>query len=114
MTSNSASSLDLHLESGGALRVQALAPHTFRIRLSPDGDFAEPALVRYGVLRRHWPETAVTVTEDGGIHTLDTGEARLTVDGGTGCLSLAGADGDELLRELVAPWGPATAGSTTT
>jgi hypothetical protein len=42
--------LTLTLENGCTLRVHALAPHTFRIRLRPDAAFAEPALVRYGVL----------------------------------------------------------------
>ena len=87
----------------GCLRVQPLAPHTFRIRLTHDGRFREPALIRYGILRGDWPEVAYTVEQDERAVTIATAETRLSIARSDGQLSLADADGDQLLRQTSPP-----------
>ena len=50
MTSIKTNLVEVELSTGEILRVQVLAPHTFRVRLGREGPLAEPALVRYGIL----------------------------------------------------------------
>ena len=52
--------VDVPLEDGAVVRVETVAEATFRIRLSSDGAFPEPSLVR-GI--RHMPLHAVGAVE---------------------------------------------------
>lgn len=94
--------VDIHL-ARGTLRVQPIAPHTFRIRLRPDDNWREPALTRYGILRSNWPKTQFSV-EDGDAKTvIRTAEAELSVSKSDGRIELKDAKGGLLLRETAPP-----------
>lgn len=96
---------DIRLTDGSTLRVDVLAPHTFRIRLRHDGVFEPPALVRYGVLDVDAAPTEVTREEqETGDITFRTAEAVLSVAPTTGQLTLARADGTVLTRDVEPPW----------
>lgn len=94
---------DLTLASGLTARITALTPHVFRVRLRPDSRFAEPGLVRYGVVRTDWPEVPVSETNDEASTTFDTGQARLTVRLTDGAVTLTDADGAVLVSQPEAP-----------
>ena len=66
--------VEIELEGAGVVRVQVLAPHTFRVRMRPDDVFVEPALVRYGVLCSEGPDVAAGV---------EWGEEQVTIHGET-------------------------------
>ena len=68
------------LDGGASVRVDVLGPRLFRVRHSKTGKWTESALNRYGVLASAFPETAFERTEAGGVCTLTTGQASLTVD----------------------------------
>ena len=97
--------LTLVLENGAILRVHVLAPHTFRIRLRPDAAFAEPALVRYGVLHVEGDaDVEFTSTEDAASVTVRTSVATLTIAKSDGRVQLRRADGTLLTQEALSPW----------
>lgn len=91
-------SIDIELDSGAVLRVQPVAPHTFRIRLSSDRDFGEPPLVRYGIVRQEWPAVPFEVEETATHTTIAADQAALIVDRSDGLLTFRGPDGRDLLR----------------
>ncbi len=94
---------DVALVSGSILRVSALTPHVFRVRLRPDHRFVEPGLVRYGIVRQDQTAVAVSVTETAEAVTFATGAASLTVCRADGRVTFAEASGRCLLREAEAP-----------
>ncbi len=100
--SNQATHHDVTLATGATLRVQAVTPHAFRLRLRPDGEFPEPGLVRYGILSR-LPPVAVSIEETAAAVTFGTGAARLVVDRNDGRMTLQSADGRSLLQQVEAP-----------
>ncbi|MBI2302194.1 MAG: DUF5110 domain-containing protein, partial [Armatimonadetes bacterium] len=101
--------LDLTLGNGSVLRVEPVTPHVFRVRLRPDVRFAEPGLIRYGVVRTGPPADAA-VTDEGGTVTFDTGSARLAVSRADGQLGLRDATGRVLLQTASAPQSDPVAG----
>ena len=102
--------VQLALTAGGILRVQVLAPHTFRVRLRQDDEFAEPALVRYGVLRSQWPDVPFRVEEQAGKVHIRTSGAILSIRPDDGRVTLADAQGQRLIGEALAPWSSPKAG----
>lgn len=96
---------DLSLGTGGVVRVEVLAPHTFRVRMNASGEFPEPALVRYGILHAGGdPNVAVTVEETPETFNFRTAAAALAVDRTDGRLTLARADGTVLTEQVTPPW----------
>ena len=94
---------DIALDEGSCVRVAAITPGVFRLRLRPDGRFPEPGLVRYGVVRSDLPPAPVEVAEDEQAVHLDTGEARLTVRRADGRMSLRDGQGNLLVQDAEAP-----------
>jgi len=86
----------------GVLRAQALADGIFRVRLRADGQFPEPALVRYGVLRAEWPAIQVEVSDDADALTFATASASLRINKADGRLTLRDGAGT-LLTEAAPP-----------
>lgn len=95
--------LTIPLKSGGVLRVEPVAPATFRVRLRPDGEFSEPPLVRYGIVRGEWPPVAFTTTEEGEGVWIRTAAAALFINKQDGQMTLYDAEGTELTRTAAAP-----------
>ena len=112
--------LDIALPSGDVLRIEPITAHSFRIRLSAavlrmqpptahssrvrlsaSGSFNEPALIRYGILRRDWPPVTYEVDSTADGLTVRTPEAQLTCR--HGCLTLKNAKGEILTYETAAP-----------
>ena len=73
----------------GVIRVTALTAHSFRVRLSRTGDFTEPALTRYCILKNDVSIDAAVRTE-GGATIIDAGGATLCIDDRGISLSLNG------------------------
>ncbi len=88
----------------GVLRVEVVAPHTFRIRLRADGRFGPATLERYGVLCRTAERTKFEVEERGSHRVIRTGEATLEVGLADGRVTLGDGQGRTLLREAEAAW----------
>ncbi len=104
------SHIDLRLTSGATLRVQPIAAHTFRVRLSAAPSFPEPALIRYGILRREWPDVPYECTDDGDSLRIRTSEVELVVRKDDGRLTLLTAQGALLTQQPVAARSGADAG----
>jgi len=81
------------------VRVDVLGERLFRIRHSKTKQWTESALNRYGVLTAAFPEVAFEHTEANGVHTLVTKQARLTISGKDGTITLAAADGKPLTQQ---------------
>ncbi|MCE5239085.1 DUF5110 domain-containing protein [bacterium] len=94
--------MDLTLDNGLTLRVQPLTPNAFRIRLSRDGGFPEPGLVRYGIVQGEG-DVAHEIAEDGGAVSVATDEASLLVSRRDGAVSLLDAQGNLLVRQSPSP-----------
>lgn len=87
--------LDLPLTDGSTLRVAAITPFVYRVRRG-DGRFAEPGMVRYGIVRSDWPEVAWTVRADGAGTVLDAGSTSLAI-GRDGAVALRDGSGRALV-----------------
>ncbi len=95
--------VDVALAAGGVVRVEPVAAHTFRIRMRPDSAFAEPALVRYGIVRGEWPAVPFTTEEEEGTVTLRTEGAGVRVDRRDGRVALLDAAGEAVAEGVSAP-----------
>ena len=94
--------VDVRLPAG-VLRVQPVASHTFRVRMRPDDRFQEPALVRYGIVRRDWPSVDFAVQEADDALCIETCEATFSIDKDDGRATLFDSEGSLLLREVAPP-----------
>lgn len=90
------------LAAGGHMRIDAIAPGTFRVRFDEGGTFAEPALVRYGIIRCPRQEAVPAAASRRIVVT--SGAAELHADGEDGQFRLYAANGRELLRTLQPPF----------
>jgi len=95
--------VDIELASGGRLRVEALAKHTFRVRLSSGEGSVEPGLTRYGILHTDWPDVDCQVEQSDREISIRTSEASLGVNVSDGQLTFRDASGDVLLGSAGAP-----------
>ena len=103
--------VDIALSDGALLRVQPLTSHTFRIRLGASvAAFAEPALIRYGILRRDWAPIAYECTDDVEHVVISTADARLSIRRDDGRLTLMDGTGHLLTQQTSAPYSGASAG----
>lgn len=91
------------LANGSYIRIQAVTPYVFRVRVRADDRFPEPGLVRYGVVRNDLPPTPVTVNDEGEGLCLSTGQTVLSVDRADGRITFANAEGGVLVRECAPP-----------
>ena len=103
MTPENTRYVDVETAAAGLLRVEPVTEQTFRIRLSPDGLFPEPPLVRYRILRRDWPAFDFSVDKTDDRVSISTAQASLTIDRADGRLILTEADGRQLLRQVEVP-----------
>jgi len=103
MTAGNKRQVEVQLGEKGVLRVEPVAARIFRVRLSPDGLFPEPGLVRYGVVRSAWPAISFDVDEGEERVEISTGKASLEIDRHDGRLRLKNAEKGVLLREVERP-----------
>ncbi|MFC3770245.1 TIM-barrel domain-containing protein [Paenibacillus sp. GCM10012303] len=97
------SDVQFRTAAGAYVRLQAITPRTFRIRVSETEHFPEPPLVRYGIVRLPPDPAAIEVEEDGDRITIKTGAAALQADRREGTYTLYGADDEVLTRQIAAP-----------
>ncbi|RKN79002.1 TIM-barrel domain-containing protein [Paenibacillus ginsengarvi] len=96
--------LNLTLQSGGHMRIQVVAPDTFRIHISAGDDFREPALIRYGILDSRQRDTVCTVNDRADVLDIRTERAQLRVEKSSGRIELMNARGETLTRHAIPPW----------
>lgn len=95
----------LSLSNGRWVRIQTVAPGTFRIRLNETGHFAEPASVRYQIVSAILEtERDVYTAPPGSVVEIRSGQAMLRMDGRDGQFRLFGADGEERVATSASPW----------
>ena len=95
--------VDIQVGTGATVRVEPVTPHIFRVRMDPAGDFPEPGLVRYGMIRGDWDPVEWSLEEDDARVMLRTAGAALTVDRDQGRVELRSALDQILLRQVEAP-----------
>lgn len=94
----------LRLTDGSHFRIQYIARHTFRIRISPSGDFREPPLNRYGILQSGAEAPDWEEVEDGSPDlVLQTAEISVRIDRHTGSLQFVDGSGAFLTRTVQPP-----------
>ncbi|MBT3378590.1 MAG: DUF5110 domain-containing protein [Lentisphaerae bacterium] len=91
---------DLQLRDGRIIRVDVLSPSVFRIRVNVTPTFRESGMSRYGILRREWPDVAVTVDRSEAAVTFRTSAGSLSVELTTGRVALTAAEGDVRTSEV--------------
>ena len=97
------------LDTGALVRIDVLSPRLFRIRHSKTKQWTESGLNRYGILNSLFPEAAFEQQEAGGVYSIVTPQAKLTVSRKDGSLALAAPDG-KAIAEQAAPVYQANAG----
>lgn len=101
--------LQFELESGSWMRIEPWGSQSFRIRLSNTGRFTEPALMRYGMIRRRSDHAEFRTSRIGGELRISTDLADLWVDEQTGHFRLASvcANGRDVAdADAASPAGP--------
>jgi len=93
--------MDIPLNSGLTLRVQPVTANAFRIRLSHDGSFPEPGLVRYGIVQGEG-EVACETADEGDVICFATGAASLAVNRADGTVHLFDKQGKPLVAQAPA------------
>ncbi|MDR3708588.1 MAG: glycoside hydrolase family 31 protein [Capsulimonadaceae bacterium] len=92
------------LSIGGHVKIEIVAPHTFRLRYSPGVNFTEPSLIRYGIIRGEWPNTPFELHEAGSELTIVTTDATLAVNLLDGGVTLRNAAHERLTTSAKAPY----------
>lgn len=86
-------SLVRSLHDGRCIKVQAVSPAIFRLRLGTDPQFEEPSMIRYGIIRAGDDSVDAAVSETPQMLTLATQAASLSVDLATGAPTLRDSRG---------------------
>jgi len=94
---------DIVLENGAIVRAEPVSEHIFRIRVGRKPEFPEATLIRYGIVRKFWPEVNFTREENPDSIVIRTSEASLTVYRKDGALTLYDREGKRILREAAGP-----------
>lgn len=89
------------LENGLTIGVEVCKGDIFRICISPDGQFPEALLNRYGIVRTDWPSVGETVKDEGDFFTVSTASAGIVIDKAKGTICLTDSKGDSIVREIV-------------
>lgn len=87
--------------NGVHMRVHAVAPDTFRVRFDRQGTFAEPPLIRYGIL--HCPGQQPVIVAPSSCIIISAGTSELHIDGTDGQFRICASNGRESLHTLQAP-----------
>lgn len=95
------SALTFRVDSGNVMQVEVIEECIYRIRISSDGQFNESALLKYGIVRKHWPKVRFDLQETGEIWRIRTSGARLSVSKSDGRIEFMDAQGRLLLRETI-------------
>ena len=103
MTRNKQEYIDISLTEKGMLRVEPVTAYIFRLRLSPGGEFHEPPLIRYGIVRHDWDSVEFAIEEGETSVTIRTEGASLSISKKDGRLLLCDNQGQPLLEEASAP-----------
>lgn len=95
--------MDICRSNGDVLRVEPVNPHVFRIRLRPDSNFREAALVKYGIVHDGGSGFEVTTNENDAEVIFSTERAQLVVAKADGRMTLQDDKGAILLRDAEPP-----------
>jgi len=95
--------IDINLKDRGILKLEPVTPYIFRIRLSSDGKFKEPSLIRYGILRNDWDTINFSIDDADESVRLNTEGASILINKSDGRISLYDSDGEMLLKESASP-----------
>jgi alpha-glucosidase len=93
--------VEIELDSGGYVRVEAVAPMIFRVRATATC-FTEPGLIRYGIVRSQWPPIDCETDRQSGQTTVRTTAAAVSVDHQDGRICLHRAS-QQLLQQVEPP-----------
>ncbi|MFB9751530.1 TIM-barrel domain-containing protein [Paenibacillus hodogayensis] len=96
--------IHLSLQNGEQMRIQVIAPDTFRIRISAAGDFREPALIRYGILDNRQKAAVCSVDDQEHVWIIRTERAQLRVEKSSGRIELTNVQGELLTSHAIPPW----------
>jgi alpha-glucosidase (family GH31 glycosyl hydrolase) len=92
---------EVTLGTGDVLRLEAVSPGVFRVRLSGEGRFEPSLMERYGLVRSDWPACEMQAHADGGTTTLETTAGSLSVRTSDGRLQLRDGRGQVLCEEVL-------------
>ncbi len=90
---------------GAEVRIQTVTPDIVRVRVAPDGKFAESLTVRWGFVRDNFPAPSVKTSTVAGAVMVDTGALRVKVTLTPFRLSLVDASGKTLVEQTALDYG---------
>ena len=95
---------DVPLASGDVVRIEAVTPNIFRVRLAADGRFEPSLMERYGIVKTDWPALDLKTRAESGATTFETAGGSLSVRAADGQLQLRDSAG-AVLCERILPQG---------
>lgn len=88
------------INDGLTVSVEACSESIFRIKVSPRKDFTESLMERYELIKTDWSEVKTDISDKGGVWTLKTPEYSLAINKKTGVMTVKGAKGGKVIREV--------------
>ena len=99
---------NVKLDNGLNINVEVISESIFRVQISPNKDFPEALLNRYGVVKTDWPEVKVDYEFDAGqpaglneTYVFSTGKATLCIAKANGAVTLKDAAGKVVVRDIL-------------
>ncbi|MGO8675839.1 MAG: DUF5110 domain-containing protein [Limisphaerales bacterium] len=93
--------IDISLANGDVLRIEAVTPSIFRVRLAADGRFEPSLMERYGIVRTDWPAADSATRAEAGTTTIETAAGSLSARTQDGRLQLRGRGGEILCDQIL-------------
>ncbi|MDF2651275.1 MAG: xylS, partial [Paenibacillus sp.] len=95
--------MDIQLKNGLILKVELLTDFIFRIRKRSDRLFNEPAMIKYGIIRKEWPQVQFHTEETDEIVIFRTTQTVLKIRKEDGQVSYSDDRENLLLQEVGTP-----------
>ena len=92
--------LSLSAAQKDTLKIDVCAPGIFRVRISPEGEFPQSLMERYGILKNDWETPDVKEYKDADTWTISTSTHTLKVDIKAQTISLLEADGKAVIEGI--------------
>ena len=81
------------------VKIEVCMPDIIRVRMSPTGDFAQPALVKYGIVKTDWPKVDFTVKDEEDFVRIETDKLIVKVGKSPFKLSFLDKTGKVIAKE---------------
>jgi alpha-glucosidase (family GH31 glycosyl hydrolase) len=100
LAQNSKDQFDITLRNHSVMRVNVCSDRIFRVRVSPDGNFPETLMERYGIIKTDWEQADAVVKTVKGNRVISTSGYQVVVCPKTGEISVNDKTGKSVMERI--------------